>query len=89
MRRIEDHPQVAGALCDIRSNLDDSPDQYSRHWAGMPAQRKLMHLRREGMGDDLRPWDKYSSDEKYLIRRSLKRVERTAYADAKAMGAIE
>ncbi|MBT3041998.1 MAG: hypothetical protein KME67_03980 [Candidatus Thiodiazotropha sp. (ex Codakia orbicularis)] len=89
MKRIDDCPAAAGALCDIRSNLDDSPDKYSRHWAGMPAQRKLMHLRREGMGDDLRPWDQYSSDEKFLIRRSLKRVMSTAIADARMMGAIE
>ncbi|MEW8078340.1 MAG: hypothetical protein AB2822_09645 [Candidatus Thiodiazotropha endolucinida] len=88
MKRIADNPAAAGAVRDIRATLDNSPEKYSRCWAGMPDQRKRLHLKRAHI-NDIRPWDQYSSDEKFLIRRSLKRVMSTAIADARMMGAIE
>ncbi|MCU7841833.1 MAG: hypothetical protein KZQ94_20965 [Candidatus Thiodiazotropha sp. (ex Troendleina suluensis)] len=87
MKRIEDFPQVAGAIGEARKSLGLAANRRIKHWSGMDEKRKAHYLSRAGLDiNDSRDWDQLSDSTRYQIEQEIIRVLKLAKSDAEMMG---
>ncbi|MEW8151201.1 MAG: hypothetical protein AB2810_13750 [Candidatus Thiodiazotropha endolucinida] len=87
MKRIDDHPQVAGAIGEARAALGRAKSRAIENWAGMDEKRKAHYLIRAGLdADDPRGWDELSGSARAQIEQEILRVLKLVKSDAESMG---
>lgn len=87
-KRIEDFPQVAGAIGEARAALGLAANRKNEYWLRLDEVRKRHYMEKAGVQFDGRLWSEYSVSEKYRIEKEINRILRLARADAEAMGVL-
>ncbi|MCU7854193.1 MAG: hypothetical protein KZQ79_00605 [Candidatus Thiodiazotropha sp. (ex Lucinoma borealis)] len=87
VKRIQDYPQVAGAIGAARESLGLEANRRIDHWACMDLARKSAYIKRTGIDIcKFAKWSELSGGEKAAIEKEVLRVLKLVKADAEAMG---